>query len=208
MGNSTDIEFRNNAFTILKNGRIGIVTHTPLALLHIKQYSDFSDSGIRLEEPIDTNYWETWIDGADDYNFAFNGTLKGYIRDTDGRYIATSDRRLKTNIQSMDQILSSVRQLKPSKYQFIANNPESKRSIGFIAQEVQELFPDIVSSKDGYLGINYAAFAVIAIQAIKELADDNDDLKENILIYKDEIAILEKRMDQMQLQIDMILQEK
>jgi hypothetical protein len=43
------------------------------------------------------------------------------------------------------------------------------RQIGFIAQELKEIFPELVSEmKDGYLAVNYSQFSPILLEAIKE----------------------------------------
>ena len=52
-------------------GNVGIKATSPQASLHIKQRNNSSTGGIRLEFNSDTDYWETYIDGADDYNFAY-----------------------------------------------------------------------------------------------------------------------------------------
>jgi cell division protein FtsB len=65
--------------------------------------------------------------------------------------------------------------------------------------------------KNGYLGINSSAFAVIAIQALKELAIDNDQLEQrldsltsNCAIYHHNIEELEKQMNDIQSQLEII----
>ena len=116
---------------------------------------------------------------ASNNNFWFNfaGAWVGWIDDITGTYSAISDKRLKTNIRPMETILDRVMQLKVSRYEFIKNNPFKKQSIGFIAQEVEPLFPEVVSKqqiddpnveiKDQY-GMDYAGMSIIAIKAIQE----------------------------------------
>lgn len=49
---------------------------------------------------------------------------------------------------------------------------------GVIAQEVQEVFPDIVTHEDdGYLAVDYNQFVPILIEAIRELKTEIDSLK-------------------------------
>jgi endosialidase-like protein/trimeric autotransporter adhesin len=214
VGNSPDTSNRSNALTILKNSKVGINHSNPQAMLDIEQPNQGPGNGVLLNLA-GIGHWETGVDNVADYNFYFNNVLKAYILDTDGSYMSTSDRRLKTNIQRMKPVLSRVRLLEPSTYQFIANSTDSPLSIGFIAQDVNGLFPEVVSSKNGYLGINYSGFAVIAIQAIKELADENDvlirnndALTNNIKSYRDKLEKLENQMNEMQLQIEGILKNQ
>ena len=63
-----------------------------------------------------------------------------------------SDRRFKKNINDFDDVLSKVMQLKPKTYvydtdQFPVLGDENKVQYGFIAQEVNLLFPEIVSNQ-------------------------------------------------------------
>lgn len=53
-----------------------------------------------------------------------------------------------------------------------------KRHIGLIAQELKELFPQlVVEGQDGYLAINYVELVPVLIQAIQELQEEVDELK-------------------------------
>lgn len=141
----------------------------PVYEIHVKQAGLSSASGIRTERNDNSNNWVTNIDGSDDYNFYYNGSLKGYIRDTDGVYVTNSDRRLKENIEPISSVLGNLLQLKPSKYHYIdAGSTTQSKTNGFIAQEVQSLFPEVVSEKNGYLGISYESMIPIAIKAIQE----------------------------------------
>ena len=192
VGNSLDTTNRHNALTILKNGRVGIETDLPQASLHIKQLSSFAEGGIRLEYNSDSDHWQNWIDGANDYNFAFNGSLKAYIQDNDGTYVTTSDQRLKDNIVPLEEVLPRVKLLKPSSYTF-KDAATVNRSIGLIAQEVEPLFPELVIEKDGILGINYMGFVTVALQSIQELAMQNELLQEKINYLQDQVAKVHKR---------------
>ena len=98
IGNGTGINARNNALTVLKSGYMGINTPQPQSDLHIKQSTSTDPiRGIRLESDKDSVFWTTYVDGAKDYNFGFNGILRAYIDDDSGSFITPSDRRLKTS---------------------------------------------------------------------------------------------------------------
>lgn len=146
-------------------GNVGIAVLDPQTPLHINQKS--TALGIRFDYS-ETSNWHTYVDAPQDYNFAYNGTLKAFINDTDGSYNPMSDISLKKDIAVLPQVLKKVTQLQPCSYRFKDDNSEGNKSIGLIAQEVEPLFPEVVNEKDGVKGINYDAFAIIAIQAIKE----------------------------------------
>ena len=97
-------------------------------------------------------------------------TLRARIDKDNGQYSTNSDERLKTDIQPMNNVLEHVLALEPASYRFAQSESDSRRSLGFMAQDVQKLFPDLVvnDEDDGYLGLSYAHFSVLAIQAIRE----------------------------------------
>ena len=50
--------------------------------------------------------------------------------------------------------------------------------IGLIAQEVEELFPELViTDEDGIKSVDYSKMVPVLVEAIKELKSENDDLK-------------------------------
>ncbi|HAI20089.1 MAG TPA: hypothetical protein DCM10_20015, partial [Xanthomarina gelatinilytica] len=67
--------------------------------------------------------------------------------------------------------------------------------IGFIAQEVKSLFPELVhfSEADELYGIDYAGFSVVAIKAIQEQQHEIEDLKVQVNELKDLIETLLKK---------------
>ena len=153
---------------------IGTTPQTPISSLHIKQQSGFN--AIRMEYNSDTDYWDMKTASDNDLNFYYNGNLRSWISDADGAFSNTSDERLKTNINEIKGILPLVLGLKPSRYIYKDDKSQNEK-IGFIAQEVQQFFPEAVSEKEGLLGINYSVFGVLAIEAIKEQQTKIADLE-------------------------------
>jgi|GEM_PF-1202170 len=102
-------------------------------------------------------------------------------------WTAVSDRRLKENIKPMTPLLDKVTKLEMKTYNYIGSKVSTK---GYIAQEVQEIFPELVEEMDeGYLGVNYAGFSTLAIQAVKEQQEIIDNLEERLAKLE---ALLEK----------------
>ena len=87
-----------------------------------------------------------------------------------GEWNSNSDERLKTDIHVADPALQKVKELSVVNYRFKGNNADSDLKIGLIAQDVAPVFPELVSREkdNGYWGINYAGFSVVAIKAIQE----------------------------------------
>jgi len=154
---------------LIVDGQASIGTTTVANTLVVKTAS--ASKAIRLEHgTLTTEYWTIGVgSGSYDYRFGYKGTLVGQINKTTGTYTATSDFRLKESIHSLGNVLAKVEKLKPSKYYFKRDREKRNKSLGFIAQEVQELFPEIVYQlENGYLGLAYDNFSVIAIKAIQE----------------------------------------
>ena len=59
-------------------------------------------------------------------------------------------------------------QLKPSRYHYSSNISGIPESIGFIAQEVEKIFPELVTTSGKYKALSYDGFAVLAIKALQE----------------------------------------
>ncbi|MDR0231517.1 MAG: tail fiber domain-containing protein [Dysgonamonadaceae bacterium] len=91
---------------------------------------------------------------------------------TDKAWEIDSDRRLKTNITPLKYGLSEVMKLNPVNYEMKNNSGVSR--VGFIAQEVKPIIPEVVGGTEGdldkgeTLSIAYSDFAPILTKAIQE----------------------------------------
>ncbi|WP_044403090.1 tail fiber domain-containing protein [Lacinutrix sp. Hel_I_90] len=145
------------------------------------------------------NYWDTYVNNGNgqdpnDYVFAYNGTVHAYIRDGSGAFQVTSDRRLKDNISPLgDYTLEKVLALNPVSYHYKRDENKISQN-GFIAQEVQPLFPEIVDEIDGYLSVNYDAFGVLAIKAIQEQQKTITQQEERITHLENEISEIKQML--------------
>ena len=81
--------------------------------------------------------------------------------------IAYSDKRLKENIKSIKNPLEKVLKLKGINYNRIDDENKIDK-IGFIAQDVKKILPEVVREDENYLGINYGNITAILVEAIKE----------------------------------------
>ncbi len=161
---------KGDILTLTGDGKVGIRYGTPSSDLTIKQsYYMNTTGGITLVNYGNTNQWRIGISDVNNLWFNYNNSGVSYINYSDGSYHVFSDRRLKKEIRPLENVLTKVTKLKPSTFRF-KNTPDSKpKSYGFIAQEVEEQFPDLIStSENGYKSLNYETFGVLAIQSIKE----------------------------------------
>jgi hypothetical protein len=163
--------------------KVGINVAAPFTDLHvIQQSSNNSDNtrGIRLQSP-NGNHWRVFLDPSSNYVFQYNNNLFSYIEPVGGAYINSSDERLKKDISSLDRVMDKLLLLQPKTYQYTTSTDANRYSYGFLAQEVEKIFPDFVfSSENGMKGIAYSNFSVIAVKAIQEQQLQIQEQKEQI----------------------------
>jgi hypothetical protein len=110
------------------------------------------------------------VDNAADLNFYHNGVIKAYIEDVTGDYKVSSDLRLKKDIQMLGTVMPKLMQLQPKTYHYKTQSNTDPLAHGFLAQDVEKLFPDLVcyNPEARLKGLDYAGFGIIAIKAIQE----------------------------------------
>ncbi|MGA7306240.1 MAG: tail fiber domain-containing protein [Rhodothermales bacterium] len=172
-GNDSLLSTAENQFVVRATGGFGVNQAPTNYGIYLKQRPSGTEThhlmGIRIEFGANSEYWDVYHDLAGDINFGFNGTLKAFIDDADGTYYAVSDASLKEDVRPVRSTLSHMLELRPSTYHFKDAIDPTKRSLGFIAQEVAPLFPELVSEKDGLLAMNYSGLGVVAVKAIQEM---------------------------------------
>jgi hypothetical protein len=116
-------------------------------------------------------------------------------------WLTPSDARYKTNIVSITNILDKVLQLRAVRYDLktdAASASGISRHIGFIAQEMEQLFPEfVITNTTGYKSIAYDQLSPILVEAIKEQQLEIESLKiENakLRLAEDKIATMEARL--------------
>jgi hypothetical protein len=119
----------------------------------------------------------------------------------------TSDLKLKKNIKSLDKVLPTLMQLSPVSYEFI-NQTTDNRSIGFIAQDIQKYYPQLVhkvpyEKRDDIYGIEYMGFSVLAIKAIQEQQQQIESLKSENTQLKQDLKNLESKLENVLKRLDM-----
>lgn len=200
-----------------ETGNVGIGTLEPTSKLDILGEEDavvlsrLNQVGTRkwCGVRFDRNYAEKWFIGMDqstDYllfrrTASSNDMIIDHTGDLwvahearkpgGGSWLNSSDGRLKDIKGEYDRGLAAIVNLKPTKFFYRHSNPRElptdREYIGFVAQEVQKVFPEAISEgSDGYLDFNMHPVNVAVVNAIKELKAENDSLKtENAMLKKD-----------------------
>lgn len=117
---------------------------------------------------------------ATDATISKNVDITGNL-DVDGAIVATgditafSDQRLKENIITVDNALDKVSAMRGVYYNKVN---EVDRKLGVIAQEVEEVIPEVVvDHENGFKSVAYANIVGVLIEAIKELKAEVEELK-------------------------------
>jgi hypothetical protein len=98
---------------------------------------------------------------------------------------ASSDKRLKDNIKNIENPIQKVQKLNGVTWDWNSNADELQQSlpnVGVIAQEVEEVLPQLVHNRDnGFKGVDYAKLTGLLIEAIKEQQKQIDELKSKLV---------------------------
>lgn len=122
--------------------------------------------------------------------------------DGDGNWDVASDRKLKKDIVDAEPMLERAMQVQVRRFRWKDATEEAKPTMGVIAQELQPLFPDLVSeqtdpiSKETNLAVGYSDFGLIAVKAIQELKQQHDA----------EVADLKAQLAELKAQMTAVLQ--
>jgi|GEM_PF-4984264 len=148
-GNNVDVYFQTPQVllhTDTASGRVGIGTDSPDTTFHVAQTG--------------TGAIATFTDGDSETSCTVDGTS----------FSCSSDERLKKNFEGITGALDSILQLNPVKYLWKNEDETAQQKIGFKAQEVQPLFPELVGqTANGYLTLNYAGLTPVLAGAIKDV---------------------------------------
>lgn len=140
-------------------------------------------------DSVDASYPVVFADGTasaltdmeiytqDAYNVFINPNKK--TLSAVGGFFETSDERLKDFGDKVDVDLDKLMKLK--KNYFVWKDGDGSSQIGVSAQEIQALYPELVSEgPNGILTVSYDKLSVVALAAIDELHKKNKELEDRI----------------------------
>jgi hypothetical protein len=141
-------------------------------------------------ESSDTGHAAYWTFGRDNaltgnYQFAYNGTLKGTINYSTGTYTALSDSRAKKDITDLTYGLNEVMAMRPVTYLMKEEEDTAKKHLGFIAQEmkaiIDESVDDLVDEEKQMYGLDKGGLVPVLVKAIQELNAKITALEEQVI---------------------------
>ena len=109
---------------------------------------------------------------------------------TSAESTTTSDQRLKTNIQTINNAINKVNSLRGVYFEWIDKEKfNDRKQIGLIAQEVETVCPELVVNNTDFKTVNYAQSVGLLVEAIKEQQIMIQSLKEELELLKTQYAI-------------------
>ena len=147
-------DYRKNVMTLTNTARVGINTDAPTVDLDV-------NGKLRIRD-IPAGGGSQWL-----------------VKDANGNVkVQASDFRLKKNIVSIDNSLDKVLALDGKYFDW---KDDGRHDIGFIAQDVEKVLPELVSeTDDGYKALNYPQITAVLVNAVKELKSENDILRKQV----------------------------
>jgi len=109
-------------------------------------------------------------------------------------YGSPSDRRLKENLKPLENSLEKVMKMRGVEFDWREGTDEYettglRHDIGFIAQEVEDVVPDLVRpGEDGYLALRDRGIPALLLEAIKELKGELDEAKAEIKNLREKLG--------------------
>ena len=116
-----------------------------------------------------SNYYTDHADTGDSIRVA--GDVVAYY---------SSDKRYKENIKPIESPIEKVKSIRGVTFQWNekSHKETGKKDVGVIAQEVEEVLPEIVQTRDnGYKAVDYQKLTAVLIEAVKEQQKQIDELK-------------------------------
>jgi len=132
----------------------------------------------------DSSFYPTLSDSTSgSFTAATVSSTKLFFNPSSGTLNATafnslSDERSKKNIQTLDSALDKTLALRGVSYTFKDTDVDS---IGLIAQELEQVIPEVVSTgEDGFKSVSYGNLVGLLVEAIKDQQNQIDELKNKV----------------------------
>ncbi len=124
--------------------------------------------------------WEMGYKSGDNDFYIHDGSLGLKLTASNSQSWSTpSDARIKKNVETIDNSLQRVLQMRGVYYNYTSDAENSPRKVGVIAQETLAALPELVDvpkNEEDYLTVRYSEIACVLINAVKELKAENDAL--------------------------------
>lgn len=134
------------------------------------------------------------------------GLSSGVITDGNGNLVrGLSDGRFKKDVITVDHALEKVLKLRGVYYTYKDTARwGGRRQIGFIAQEMEKVIPEVVSDGPEYKSVNYQYLTALLAEAMKEQQTQIEDLKKQNIALTDKQNEMENKLESLIKQVDQL----
>lgn len=165
------------------------LVHSPSSDLLLVNYNGDFEGGTKIEG--DNNTPNLYVSAAQNGNVGVGTTNPRWKLDVRGAIgnnttLYHSDIRWKKNIETIPDALQKASKLRGVRYEWKKDEFKEMHFVpgkqyGFIAQEVEKVTPEVVSTDEqGFKAIEYAKITALLVEAVKELKAENLALKKRI----------------------------
>jgi len=196
-GTSTDAGTTFRTFGTIEGRKANSTTASNLGYLMFKTNNGVLGERMRITSSGDVGIGTAAPGGQ------FELSLNEGRKPTSNTWIIPSDARLKNVNGIYEKGLEEILQLKPIRYHYKNTDKRTfdpkvldKEAYGFLAQEVQPLFPEAVGTDpDGYLNFDLHPILIASVNAFKELDSKNKELQAENQLLKAELEKLKDKVD-------------
>jgi hypothetical protein len=200
----------NAQIKVVSNGNVGVGEPSPSYKLSVAGVASFAPGWVKVQVDWSTNNYcpaihatennALWL-GRDDkwanhmwcYTIDYQNMAK------------VSDSRLKENIAKCPSMLSQIKKIKTYTYNYtdeyfkdFTSKEKAKlqrKEFGFIAQELAEVFPELVFTSDsGRMSVDYVSMVPILTAAINELQQQVETMQTIVSSQEQEIVALKNKI--------------
>jgi len=162
--------------------------------LFLKHYATITSGQHSSGVQVDQSGTASWV------VFDYQGTAKFWVMGNGDAYtrsvLLSSDSTLKENISRMKSVKEGLFSINGYKYDFKEDKLKGgKKNIGFLAQEVEKVFPEVVDTANGKMFIAYYSIIPIVVEAMKEQQAEIDELKSGMQLLSKKVQDLEKGLE-------------
>jgi len=184
---SATTNFPSSGNSFINAGNVGIGTAAPLAALHVKSHGSGLYGGLLVDGPIGP--WG-FVSGGDGSMWIGSNSGNWFVLSTSGNitipgtatasaFYYTSDASLKKNIAGIKEPIEKINSLNGVSFEW---KDSGESSIGLIAQDVEKVFPQAVTTntQTGLKSVDYGKMVAPLIEAIKAQQIEIKELKSRI----------------------------
>jgi len=190
------------------SGNVGIGTTTPSQKLDVNGNANINRiiggqlngvGNFHLDATSTGSTYLNWYTGSGGVSVG-NATSAGYGAILASAFTVTSDRRLKKDIQQINEAVKKIKKINGVTFYYKNKKFDQRHQVGVIAQDVKKVFPELVNTdkKTGFYNVNYAGLVAPLIEATKEQQDEIESNKNLFLTMNEglgsKVAVLERKI--------------